>query len=195
MLTSQELSVFANTEFLLVKQQVLEKLRLALFQLQPQIREAGRPFATLLPKHLSFGQQKIAKGENYRGLPYLLMDFPSILEQKDILSIRSMIWWGNFASCTLHLQGKYWELYRERLLLNLPFLNQETYFFCVGPTPWEYHFRNDNYLKLSATNLGDLPIKNRDFVKISRQLPIDRISELPSFILSTTSDFFNLLTQ
>ena len=48
---------------------------------------------------------KIAKGENYLQLPYVLLDYPRCFDKENIFAIRTMFWWGNFFSITLHLSG------------------------------------------------------------------------------------------
>ena len=42
---------------------------------------------------------KISRGENYRGLPYLILDYPAYFSQKDIFAFRTMFWWGHFFQC------------------------------------------------------------------------------------------------
>ena len=60
---------------------------------------------------------KISKGENM-GLPWVMLDYPRLFGQEDVLAIRTMFWWGHCFSVTLHLKGRYYGAYlpllRER---------------------------------------------------------------------------------
>jgi hypothetical protein len=48
---------------------------------------------------------KISRGENYQLLPYIILDYPSYFSRNNIFAVRTMFWWGNFFSITLHLSG------------------------------------------------------------------------------------------
>ncbi len=63
------------------------------------------------------GSPKISKGENYQGLPYVMLDYPRLFGRDDVLAIRTFFWWGHSFSVTLHLKG----IYRES---HLPVLQQ-----------------------------------------------------------------------
>ena len=59
---------------------------------------------------------KISKGENYNGFPYVIMDYPATFGKENIFALRTMFWWGNFISISLHLKGKYKEMYAAKIL-------------------------------------------------------------------------------
>ncbi|HEY6901247.1 MAG TPA: hypothetical protein VI233_11410, partial [Puia sp.] len=54
---------------------------------------------------------KISKGENYKGLPYVMLDYPRLFGREDVLAIRTFFWWGHGFSVTLHLKGEYRQQY------------------------------------------------------------------------------------
>src|SRR6185437_142624 len=49
------------------------------------------------------GSPKISRGENYRGLPWVMLDYPGVLGRDDVMAIRAMFWWGHAFIVTLHL--------------------------------------------------------------------------------------------
>lgn len=57
------------------------------------------------------GNVKISRGENYRGLPWVMLDYPRVFGREDVLAIRTFFWWGHSFSVTLHLKGTYQRLY------------------------------------------------------------------------------------
>ena len=70
--------------------------------------ELSEQYRTLGEK---YGSPKISKGENYRGLPYVMLDYPRLFGREEVLAIRTFFWWGHGFSVTLHLKGGY----RERI--------------------------------------------------------------------------------
>ena len=168
----------------------MEKLQKELFELQPTIKDICLREKESLPSSLLFSQQKITAGENYKGLPYLVMDYPRVFERQDLMTFRTMIWWGNEASLTLHLQGKYWDKYQNLVIKNLKETASQNLNWCVNSTPWEYHFEPDNYLPIS--DVSDFS-NDKKFCKISRKLPLSSLEKLPTFIEESTTLFLTLL--
>src|ERR1700754_2966749 len=58
---------------------------------------------------------KISKGENYQGLPYVMLDYPRLFCRENVLAIRTFFWWGHSFSVTVHLKGTYREQYLPAL--------------------------------------------------------------------------------
>jgi hypothetical protein len=101
-LSPSEAALVGNAEIILTKNSILQKTVALLAQLQEEItsQKALPPFSP---------SAKISKGENYRGLPYAVLDYPRIAGGEDLFFIRSMFWWGHFFSSTLQLAGAYKE--------------------------------------------------------------------------------------
>src|SRR5450755_2986522 len=64
------------------------------------MREAGMPIKEILET-----PPRISKGENYKGLPWVVLDYPRAFGRLDVLAVRTLFWWGNYFSVTLHLKG------------------------------------------------------------------------------------------
>ena len=50
-------------------------------------------------------EPKISKGENYKGLPWVMLDYPRVFGKEDVYAIRTFFLWGHAFSITLHLKG------------------------------------------------------------------------------------------
>jgi hypothetical protein len=186
-LSQKELEYLQNTDFLLTKSQITQKLTAALGQVQGNLKKFILDNHLILPQTLDYQVGKISKGEKYRDLPYLVLDFPKLFKPKQIWAFRTMVWWGNFASCTLHLQGEIWQNYQAHFSQNCQILHHQGVYLGINAEPWEYHFEKDNYIMWD--DLNDFErleiIKNHPFLKISRQLPIAQIADLEAFSLSS----------
>ena len=193
---SQQLDYLHNTDFLLAKRKITAQLqRLLAASEQELVKLVQQEECTLLPENCHVIAGKISRGENYRGLPYLVLDYPRLFNKDDIFTFRTMCWWGNFFSCTLHLQGETLAAYRPSLKETLiaATLPADT-FICTNTSPWDYHYQPDNYQLL--TNLSPAYIHKlleKNFLKISRKTGLDNYKSLPSFTRTCFRDFIRLL--
>jgi hypothetical protein len=174
--TDREFQIIQDREFLITKSEITSKMQDLLVDVRSELKDTfhqSRLAQNLEEGHLS---GKISKGENYRGLPYLLLDYPAYFSKEDIFAFRTMFWWGNFFSCTLHLQGEYLALYRNQLADNIVKLTTEDTYLCVNNTPWEYHYEGNNYKILALDDLDFMKV--HPFLKISRRFELDNWKKL-----------------
>ena len=188
-LSDKELSMIEDKDFLITKVNIISEIEILMNNTKERIINAinKEKLNLVSEEHLTKG--KVSKGEYYRELPFVILDFPSVFEKENVFAYRTMFWWGHFFSTTLHLQGKYLELFRAKLVINFDLLLHQDIFICVGETPWEYHYGKDNYVKLSSQHIEI--IKNSSFIKLSKRIPLEQIESVPqvssSFFLNLTS--------
>ncbi len=120
------------------------------------------------------GSPKIARGENYQGLPYVMLDYPRIFEKENILAIRSFFWWGHFFSISLLLSGKWKTKLEEELMANLDLGNWQ---IDLSENPWQHDTQAGNSLR--QTDLTT--IRNHPFLKLTAHLPLEKWEEAPAF--------------
>ncbi|NND09166.1 MAG: hypothetical protein HKN87_22575 [Saprospiraceae bacterium] len=188
-LTRFELALISDANLLTAKRIALEKIQAILQQTKQLLEEALTTSTLSLPMGENVYAGKISRGENYRGLPYLILDFPAYFEHEDVYAFRTMFWWGHFFSVTLHLQGQYWLQHQQSVFNNFDALLGKHYFIAIGSTPWEYHYNEDNYVLLTGQHrdlLGELP-----FLKISKQIPLDQSME----VTSSATEFFSNMAE
>lgn len=194
LLSEKALNYLHDTDFLLTKRETIRQLQRWLSETQEQLYTLADEHKSKLPAHALQRSAKISRGENYRGLPFLVLDYPRLLTKEDVFALRTFFWWGNFFSCTLHLQGHSLQTFRPSLLQNLNTAQAPDTFLCVNDTPWEYHFNPANYRPLSELKPHELEeILQKDFFKISRKLPLNQYQQLPSFAHENFSMYLQLL--
>jgi hypothetical protein len=115
--------------------------------------------------------QKISKGENYNGLPYLILDYPRIFNKQNIFAIRTLFWWGNFFSITLHLGGVHKERYEEKCIHALELFKQHDFYFCINSDEWEHHFDSSNYTPVKSLSIDkwEQQVKEKPFLKMAKK--------------------------
>jgi hypothetical protein len=181
-----ELSLLQDAEVLLLKRQALEKVEATLSSLIPFYQQEAAGLFTRYPE-LATQPPKLSRGENYRGLPYRVLDFPRYAAGEDLFLFRSMFWWGHFFSFTLHVQGRYWEKMKGALAqAGFP----AGVFVCIDDTPWEYHYGPDNYLPLDEAERDTVLAK--PFLKLSLALPLPC---QPEEVLEFGAEAFRILAR
>lgn len=178
-LTNEELSLIENADLLLAKVEVLTKVNLLMEETRGSLQQKMGSTDFVFPSDLNLSSGKISRGEYYRRLPYYVLDYPAVFGKEDILAFRTMFWWGNFFSATLHLQGVYLERHRDNLAANIDKLLDKDIYLGIGDTPWEYHYEPDNYTELKAGHIEHF--KTCDFLKLSRKITLSSWESLPVF--------------
>ena len=180
-LTSEEYNVASNSQFLLLKADVVAKVRAEFEHLQVEY------LAILKQKEISlppFAKPKISRGENYKGLPYLVLDYPAVFDKENILAFRTMFWWGNFFSITLHLQGSYKEQYLESIKGALHNKKPKGLYLSCNTTAWEYHYEEDNYRLVDRMSNEEIErtLSQHNFIKLSAKLDLAGYEQLQGFM-------------
>ncbi|WKV11727.1 hypothetical protein [Marivirga harenae] len=182
--TTQELDLASDPTILLIKYRMMEKVWDFLEELQKEIKDRLLPFQSKLPEQLKLHNGKISKGENYKRLPYMILDYPAHFTREDILAFRIMFYWGHFISATFHLQGKYLREFGNKLIEE--FQEDENVFFCVNSEPWDYHYRSNNYMLLKDLNQCDIEehVAGTDFIKLSIKFPVEEMPQRKSNLIN-----------
>jgi hypothetical protein len=170
-----EMELICNKEFILTKNKVIEKIKSFFEELQEEMVSSSKENSFFSQNLLFSNSPKISRGENYLGLPYLVLDYPRVFQQENIFAIRTMFWWGNFYSTTLHLAGLFKQQFQAKIQNKFTFLSKENYFITINPNPWVHHFEQDNYRQINLLSEKDFMEQcgKYNHVKIARNTPID----------------------
>jgi hypothetical protein len=191
-LTPQERNIVTNADWIFQKLRITDKVYTLLGALHERLAAHPRTAAFPFPEGCLQQGAKISRGERYRDLPYVLLDYPRSFAGHSIFAFRTMFWWGRFFSCTLHLAGDEKIKYEKSLLAARESLAANGFFICVNESPWEHHFEEDNYRPV-----GELPVQvwennilGRPFVKFAKRYELDVWENL---LPSAENDYATLL--
>ena len=191
-LSAKELELVCNTEWILTKQIITEKvfhlLGSAAARMQQQFGESN-------PLVSAITSPKISKGENYKQLPYVILDYPRLFGKEDTAAIRTFFWWGNFCSVSLQLAGSYKMAVEERVLGSYAVLSKNNYFVSTADTPWEHHFEADNFTAINDVSIKEFTsiIRERSFIKIAKKIPLSEWENMHAFILKNFQELSQFL--
>lgn len=171
-LSEAEAELMKNAEVILTKNSVLGKID----ELLAVVADKQLRFINSLDVHQEGNFRngpKISRGENYEGLPYRILDFPRYSENGNLFFLRTMFWWGNYFSTTLHVAGNE----TGATVSNLVSVGagSNDLFIGINEDQWQHHFRADNYA-LAGTFTNEQIRKMTDrsgFLKIASRLSLN----------------------
>ena len=194
-LSAEEQQLITNAAWILTKRTIIDKVNLVFGGLADTMRGTILQYEKSLPLVVTQSTPKIAKGESYLQLPYVLLDYPRCFDKENVFAIRTMFWWGNFFSCTLHLSGSYKAMFEQALQKNIAGLQKNDFYICVNTNEWQHHFEPDNYLP--ANKFTQEEIKNilmqQPFIKVAAKFSLHRWSEINVLLEKCFSDVLHLL--
>lgn len=118
---------------------------------------------------------KITKGENYRGLPYVIADYPRLFTPESVMAYRILFWWGHYFSCTWHLSGPALETFYPVLKKKWPLELPTEALLAIAGDEWQHALEAPVYQPVEKVVLpGDTPA----FFKIALSLPLEGANQL-----------------
>ncbi len=187
-LTSEEIATVNNSGFLLTKNKAIEKLQQAFGDIATQYQSITGSTQSEWKRYCETAP-KISKGEQFEGLPYLMLDYPRTFSNTETFAVRSFFWWGNYFSISLLLAGQCRQLLLPRLLTN-PVLGD--WHLDTSPTPWNHRWDTETSPQLS--NISKANVSNQeDFFKISKQIPLSQWQDMEQFFLTNFSQLWSAI--
>jgi|SRR6185436_2277588 len=192
--SSDEIKLVSDTDFFKQKSIITKKIISLLHELNNSIEQIKKE-NIYQPEEINKISGKISKGENYLGLPYVVLDNPRIFSSKNIFAFRSMFWWGNYFSFTLHLSGKSLEDAEKNIYKNFELLKGKDFLICIHSEQWVHHLEKDNYESIDLFNKTKIKrlVEQKGFLKLSRKLALKKWNEVEGFGTETLKNYFSVI--
>ena len=192
-LSPEEAALVTRADWILTKNNILQKIKQLLATIQTEQQHIIESYSPFFSEEILNTSPKISKGENYKGLPWLVLDYPRYFNKENAFAIRTFFWWGNFFSCTLHLSGNYKKKYQEKIIRSFDSLKTKDFSICINDDQWKHHFETTNYLPLQyVTAFGfEETISKRPFIKLSKKIPLEEWNEAENKLLEIFSQLIN----
>lgn len=194
-LSQEEIELVNNTDWIVTKRIITKKVYEMFGDINERMKkEIDTSYSHLFPENIKHQSGKISQGENYQLLPYVILDYPAFFWKDRAFAIRTMFWWGNFFSVTLHLSG----IYKEKLVSNsndvLTFLQSNNFFVCVNEAEWQHNFEENNYVSSPAISLQQFAsINEKAFFKVSKKISLSEWDNANEFALKSFREIMQLL--
>jgi hypothetical protein len=196
-LSAEELAMVQDSHWLLTKNKILGTVTELFGELAGIMREMTASNSGPFRNDILLVSPKIARGENYQGLPYIMLDYPRVFGKDDILAVRTMFWWGNFISITLHLKGRYKHHYVPVIRKFSGELAAWDFHIGISENEWVHEFSDQNYLSMNKTGnalLEEILAKNL-FCKLSVKIPLYKWNESKEILVDLYKVCINILNH
>jgi hypothetical protein len=187
-LSPEELELVNNAGWILTKNAIIEKVYGLFGGLSDAYRDEMQKHPLLLTD-AGVRSPKISKGEQYEGLPWVMLDYPRNYTGDDAFGIRSFFWWGNYCSITLQLAGVHQQKFSPAIRQWIS-AAPANWFIGNGGDPWKHHFRKDNYTPLDEWqgNINTLP-----FIKLATRISLHQWDALDDFFVTHYRELIRML--
>jgi hypothetical protein len=194
--SQSELELVCNADVILTKNKIMQNMKFLLEEVSNEMVRFSSDYPSLSEHHSFFNiSPKISRGENYLGLPYLILDYPRNFFHDNIFAIRSFFWWGNFFSSTMHLSGDYRAEFLNKIMDNYETLVQHNFYINNNIDPWQHHFQESNFIlikNLSVRDFNKLCTENQH-LKISINWPLKEWDGTTNKFIESWNFFLNIL--
>lgn len=172
-LTKHELDFASSVEYPLTKQNVFTKINRLM-------HETGLQLSQEFHKNqlIDLAHHKITKGERYKEMPYLVMDFPQIKGPDFNIVLRTMFWWGHYFTCSLIVKTSLLDL--EKTAKNIGKLKKAK--ILTGSNLWEQELETDDYAKTSDLSKKQIMklLESSNYLKLSCKINLRHYASLSS---------------
>ena len=192
-LSEREMELVNNTDWIFTKQLIIKKVYLLLGKLHEEFKNIISEEKQFLPAELQKPGGKISKGENYKGLPYVILDYPASFSKEKIVAVRTFFWWGNFFSIALHISGNN---FKGKVLSDeaIEFLKDKNFSVCINENEWQHHFDPSNFVSINEIN--ETVVKNlseKNFLKIAKKTGLAEWNSAAKFLEETFKEIIDFI--
>jgi len=180
-LSEEELALVQNGAILLTKNNIIQKVYTLFGSLSESLRARYEGTNINYPEILNT-YPKISKGENFQGLPYVMMDYPRLFGKEDILAIRNFFWWGHNFTVTLHMKGFYKDQLSKSIVANAPALENAGFRICLSGDEWEHDLDAANWMENAIETITEKIIQEAPFCKIACSIPLHQWRQIETIL-------------
>ncbi|HTS43371.1 MAG TPA: hypothetical protein VMH01_03170 [Puia sp.] len=172
--SQEELQLAENAGLILTKNTIIRKIYELFGVLAEKMKIELESVS--FPEEIKHTNPKISKGENYRGLPYVVLDYPRLFTKENIFAVRTLFWWGHYFSITLHLKGVYKKKFLERIKKNIFLFAENDFYVGISKDEWAHAMHENNYMQLKEAETASYNkmLDEHDFLKLSAKINPDQ---------------------
>lgn len=190
-LSAFEMQLVTDAKWILTKNNIIQKV-FVLFGELSKTWQTGEVLPQL-PEAVTSFQPKISRGENYEGLPYVMLDYPRCFSKEDVFAIRTFFWWGNFFSITLHLKGKYKLQFEQAIADAISNGELSNAWINYAEEEWAHHFENTNMNPVQLTDAAAL--KDKKVLKLAYKLDLNDWDSAEEFLKKVFDQYMHILAD
>jgi len=186
--TKSQLALLNSRETFDTKLAATENLQALLHAVRLALKERIRPEALLSPAGTDFTTGQTAKGENYEGYPYVLLDFPKYFSATEKFTYRTMFWFGHHFFFSVILEGENLPHYKGNFATHFDTLATRNISLTTGDL-WDWRDAALMPLSIEKKLLCLEMLPELKFLKIQTLLPLT-VTVTDDVVIQTALNFF-----
>lgn len=202
-LSEAEFSILSDRTHFEIRERLNAKINQLLLELKQELSKVHQQTPAGLTGKGWISEAKLSRGENYKGLPYRVLDYPAHFSRAHTFLFRALVLWGHHLSFHLILTGDFITEFGPRLSAGFADLTGSHFHLSQQASPWEWELDATSHLALSALSpeqfheqvTQGIPLSENDtrFVKLSRSLDLNEYARLPQVGSETLGLLLELL--
>ena len=192
-LSAEEMQLVTSSDWILTKHRIIQKVYVLFGQLSEQMQALLSENQSALPTAIFLLSPKIAKGEQYEALPWVVLDYPRVFSKEEVMAVRSFFWWGHYFSITLHLKGKFLQQYYPAIKQAAASRQLQGFYFSDTGNEFNFNLEGKNYSIISAKKKGAALPAAPAFLKISYKIDLAEWHEAEQKLFNTFQHFIQIL--
>ena len=196
-LSEQEMDLVSGPGFILMKNGIITKVYECYGILAENMKAITSEGKNRLPEDALVLTPRISRGENYQGLPYVMLDYPRLFSTEHVFAIRTFFWWGKSFNITLHLKGRYQGMFSESLEKNLAMLKNSGFYISHTKDEWDHDILGAGYISLQQVTEEEFRAKllSDGFIKIGTTFPIHQWNQATAILTAAFKQLIDCLNQ
>ncbi|MCH5600406.1 hypothetical protein [Niabella ginsengisoli] len=194
-LSPQHIALVTNAEWILTKNEILKHIKNVFEELcawqQTVVKTSSLPGEVLKPGG------KISRGENYLGLPWIVLDNPRCFTKENIFAIRTLFWWGRSFSTTLHVSGKWKQHFSQKLIQSFHLFQSNQFAISYNGDEWVHDVSSASYISLKNMDNKEFEeiIKQAHFIKMAVSTSIENIETSIEILMQQFQLLINIVKE
>lgn len=176
-LDKNALAFLSDTSPMLLKKKIIQSFESAFGQIALAIAQKSEWNNLNVNKQWVNKSGKISKGENHQDLPFVVLDTPFYLFEKDFLLCRTMFWWGKYCSISLIIKGEFFEHSFNAALKMLKQNDQQELMLLQTSDLWNNDLETENYRQADQETAQLIWSKHKHF-KLSKSIPFSELNSM-----------------
>ena len=185
-LSEEEIATLHNKDFFRVKKNILAKAESVLGEIANDEELKHEWKKIIASGNETVFQPKISRGENYEGLPWLMLDFPKQFEKQNQFAVRTFFWWGNYFSVFILLSGSSLKKFLPLMQMHFDSLQKNNFQISNNQNPFGHKVDAKNFIpmkKISKQKLKSIAAENK-YLLLAAILPLSKFKKAKEFIRS-----------
>lgn len=191
------MDLLKDPTFILLKNGIIAKMYACFGELSERMKAIVENSRGDLPEEILANSPRISRGENYQALPYVMLDYPRIFSTENVFAIRTFFWWGKSFNITLHLKGRYQNMFSDQLVNNMSRLKAAGFLISQSKDEWDHDLQGSGYHPLQTLSNEDIRgrLFQDSFLKIAIGFPITRLNDAIEILSPAFELLINSLNQ